>query len=31
LIVKLKVPEQGGGMIAHEGCVSVMAGSKELN
>jgi hypothetical protein len=31
LIVKLKVPDQNSTVSAHEGCVSVMAGSKELN
>ncbi|MBX7052223.1 MAG: hypothetical protein K1X54_09325 [Flavobacteriales bacterium] len=31
LIVKLRVPEQKSSVSTHEGCVSVMAGSKELN
>lgn len=30
LIVKIKVPEQTNSVSTHEGCVSVMVGSKEL-
>jgi len=30
LIVKLRVPEQKSSVTAHEGCVSVMIGSKEV-
>ncbi|MFN0031340.1 MAG: hypothetical protein ACKVOR_04185 [Flavobacteriales bacterium] len=30
LIVKIKVPEQPASVSTHEGCVSVMVGSKEL-
>jgi hypothetical protein len=31
LIVKLRVPDQKSSVSAHEGCVSVMIGSKEMN